>query len=191
MMQKVTTDRRDRHKTVNGHTMNMQPRKRPTYTDFSIEDADVWRFTDPVVDSDLRYFEEKTGGKRLPCRGDLKPEELKSILPEIALFEPIYDEDGSFIDVRGLLEGTKLDSFYGSITGKLMSDYPNKLVSDRILQACRHCVDIAKPIVVSADALSDQKNFLKITVLYVPMSENGTTIDRIFIHNQVKSKHRD
>ena len=171
--------------------MNLQPHTKPTYTDFSIEDAEVWRLTDPVVDKDLRYFEGKTGGSRLPRRGDLKPEELKPILPEVALVEPLYDEGGVFTDVRGLLEGTKLDSFYGSITGKLMSEYPNKLVSDRILQACQRCVEIAKPIVVTADALSDQKNFLAITVLYIPMSENGTLIDRIFIHNQVMSKHRD
>lgn len=171
--------------------MSMAPYSGPTYTDFSIEDAEVWRLTDPVVDSDLRYFEDKTGGTRLPRRADLKPEELKPLLPEIALVEPIYGDSGELVDVMGLLEGTKLNSFYGSITGKLFSEYPNKLVSDRILQAVRHCVEIAKPIVVSADALSDQKNFLAITVLYIPMSDNGTLIDRIFIHNQVKSKHRD
>lgn len=163
----------------------------PIFTGFSIEDAEEWRRSDSVVDQDLKYFEECTGGMRLPRRADLRPRDLKSILPEIALVEPIYDAAGSMVDVRGLLEGTKLDSFYGPMTGMLISAYPNKLVSDRILQACRHCVELARPIVVSSDALSDQKNHLAITVLYVPMSEDGKLIDRIFIHNQVKSKHHD
>ena len=155
---------------------------------FEIEDAEQWRLHDPVVDMDLRYFEALTNGTRMPRRTDLNPEDIKPILPEVALLEPIYDAAGSFVDAKGLLEGTKLDSFYGSITGTLISQYPIPLVSDRILQACRYCIEIAKPIVVSADALSDQKNHLTITVLYVPMSSDGVLIDRIFLHNQVKSK---
>jgi len=171
--------------------MSLSPQVKPTYTGFSIEDAEEWRLHDPVVDQDLRYFEEKTNGGRLPRRGDLKPEELKAILPEIALVQPFYDAAGVMVDVKGVLAGTKLDSFYGSLTDRLISQYPIKPVGDRILQACKHCVDSAKPIVVTADALSEQHDFLAITVLYVPMSEDGSVIDRIFIHNQVKSKHRD
>ncbi len=171
--------------------MNSSPGNNTVIGEFSIEDAEEWRLHDPVVDHDLRYFENQTGGARLPRRDDLKPGDLTSVLPEIALVEPVYDAAGGFVDAMGLLEGTKLDSFYGPMTGKLISEYPNKLVSARILQACKHCVEIAKPVVVSSDILSDQQNYLAITVLYVPMSENGTTIDRIFIHNQVKSKHSD
>lgn len=162
---------------------------KPVFTDFSIEDAEEWRLHDPVVDRDLKYFEGCTGGTRMPRRADVKPGDLKSALPEIAMVEPIYDAAGVVVDVKGLLEGTRLDSLYGPMTGILISEYSNKVVGDRIIQACKYCVEVAKPIVVIADALSEQKDFLAITVLYVPMSEDGALIDRIFIHNQVKSKH--
>ncbi len=168
--------------------MSLTSNSKPIFEGFRLEDAEQWRLHDPVVDKDLRYFEAQTGGTRMPRRGDLSPEDLTSILPEVALLEPIYDAAGSFVDAKGLLEGTKLDNFYGSLTGKLISEYRIRVVSDRILQACRRCIEIAKPIVVSADALSEQKNHLAITVLYVPMSDNGVLVDRIFLHNQVKSK---
>lgn len=171
--------------------MSIAPNNDPVIGEFSIEDAEQWRLHDKMVDYDLRYFEEKTGGGRLARRADLKPEELTAILPEIAIFQPIYDATGRVVDVKALLEGTKLDSFYGSITNKLISDYPYKAVGDRILLACKRCVEVAKPIVVVSDTLSAQKDFLAITVLYIPMSEDGTVIDRIFIHNQIKSRHRD
>ncbi len=168
--------------------MDLHADKKPFFEDFRIEDAELWRLHDPVVDQDLKYFEARTGGTRMPRRDDISPEEMKAILPEVALLEPIYDETGLVVDAKGLLEGTKLDNFYGSLTGTLISDYPVPIVSDRILVACRRCIEIAKPIVVVADALSEQKNYLTITVLYVPMSNDGVRVDRIFLHNQVKSK---
>jgi len=168
--------------------MNQEPRGDIEIGGFSIEDAEQWRLHDPAVDKDLRHFETLTGGTRMPRRADLNPEDIKPILPEVALLEPIYDAAGSFVDAKGVLAGTTLDNFYGSITGTFISQYPVPLVSDRILRACKHCIEVCKPIVVSADALSDQKNHLMITVLYIPMSNDGVLVDRIFLHNQVKSK---
>ncbi len=168
--------------------MIQEPHGKITMTGFTIEDAEHWRLHDPVVDKNLRYFEAQTGGKRLPRRKDLNPEDITQILPEVALFEPVYDEAGSLVDVKIQLLGTKLDNFYGSVTGTHISDFPSPLVSERVLQACKHCISVSKPVVVSADALSDKKNHLAITALYVPMSDDGVLIDRIFLHNQIRSK---
>ncbi len=168
--------------------MNLTSDNKPVFEGFKIEDTEQWRLHDPVVDADIKYFEMKTGGDRMPQRSDLDPLDFKAALSEVGLLEPVYDAAGSLVDARVILLGSKLDSLYGSMTGQLISALPNQMIFVRILQACRHCVAIKKPVVVTADALSENKNYLTITVLYVPMSSDGVSVDRIFLHNQVKSR---
>ena len=74
------------------------------------------------------------------------------------------------------------------MTGRRVSELQNRPVSIRILEASRQCVELGKPLVVTAESLSSQKNHLSVTVLYVPMSTDGITVDRLFLHNQIKSK---
>lgn len=153
--------------------------------DFSIVDAEEVRQHNDAVDTILKYFEQKTGDARLPRRDDLQPMELKQYLPQVGLFEPIYDDDGQLVDADIPLLGSRLDDFYGHMTGKRVKDFPQAQVAMRIIQACRQCVSLKRPIIVKAQSLSDEKNFLAITVLYIPMSNDGETIDRIFLHNQI------
>ncbi len=165
--------------------MNMAADANQWLEDFSIVDAEEVRHLNEAVDVILRYFEQKTGGTRLPRRDDLQPMELKQYLPQVGLFEPIYGDDGQLVDVDIPLLGSRLDDFYGRMTGKRVKEFPQAQVALRVIQACRQCVTLKKPIVVNAQSLSDEKNFLAITVLYIPMSNDGETIDRIFLHNQI------
>lgn len=168
--------------------MNLAANANARLEGFRVEDAEDVRKHDPVINTILDYFDEKTGGKRMPRRADLRPMELKDLLPEIGLLEPIYGDDGQIMDADINLLGSRLDEFYGSMTGKRVNEFPQARVSVRIIQACRQCADLKKPIVVKAETLSDTKDFLGITVLYVPMSADGLSIDRIFLHNQIKSR---
>lgn len=168
--------------------MNMAPDASPNVEGFKIEDAEDVRRNSETIEFLLQYFEEKTGGVRLAKREDLNPLELKDYLPQIGLFEPILNAQGQVSDIYISLLGSRLDDFYGRMTGKKVSEFKHAQIAMRIIQACRQCVELRKPIVVSADALSEEKNFLSIMVLYVPMSSDGETIDRIFLHNRVTSK---
>lgn len=159
-----------------------------TVENFSMEPASAWRERDSVIDWDLSYFEAKTHGVRLPSRADLKPTELTKILPEVALFKPLFAPDGELDDLKILLLGTDLDRFYGAFTGKNVSEHPNPQVFNRIMQASRHTIELREPVVVRAMALSISQVHITITVLYVPMSEDGTAIDRLFVHNRVAYK---
>lgn len=153
--------------------------------------AEDLRSSNRVIDADLKYFEDRTKGGRLPKRSDLNPMKFKESLPEIGLMEPIYDDNGILVDLRALLSGTKLDQNYGSFTGKLVSTHPHPDVFERMLEACRRCVVEKKPIVVIAETLSTRSNMLDVIILYIPMSEDGETIDRIFLHNQISFKYSE
>jgi hypothetical protein len=157
---------------------------------FSITDAEIARVTSSRVDELLKYFEQKTGGKRLPYRADISPRDLKKFLPELFLFQILYDPDGGVEDLMVQLMGTTVANFYGEITGQTVREgAPSPEVTERILIACRRMLASGRPVVAEASSLSEEKNHLRVQVLYVPMSEDGTLIDRIcgYAHVSLRS----
>lgn len=158
------------------------------YKDFSIDNAAVWRDRNERISSILDYFDSKTAGRRFPARSDIDPLELKEYLPEVALFKLVYDSVGIVDDFHVTLQGTRLDDFYGRIKNYKDFKDKNPIVLERIMQSCRHCVAVREPIVVTANALSPNKDFVKIRILYVPLSADNDRIDQVFVFNQIKFK---
>ncbi len=138
------------------------------------------------IDELLGYFEGKTGGARLPRRSDISPHELKPFLPELFIFQLLYGADGKLEDLLVQLMGTTVAGFYGEITGQTVRQgAPSRLVTERILAACHRILESGEPVVAEASSLSEEKNHLRVQVLYVPLSEDGKLIDRICGHVHV------
>ncbi|WP_262693036.1 PAS domain-containing protein [Kordiimonas aestuarii] len=134
----------------------------------------------------MSYFEAKTGGQRLAKRGDISPVELKSYLSEICIFGALYDGD-SLEDLVVQLMGTTVASFYGEITGQTVTEgAASAEIAERILVSCRRVVETGCAVLAEAATLSEEKNHLRVRVLYVPLSEDGQHIDRIFGHVRVR-----
>jgi hypothetical protein len=170
--------------------MGLVPGIDTTVKGFSMEPASVCRGRAPVIDWSFDYFASKTQGNRLPSRRDLNPIELPSILPEVAILQPLYTDDCKLVDAKVLLLGTDLDRFYGAFTGKNISEHPNHEVFDRTMQAGQYAIQIREPIFVNTVTLSVSKTQITVAALYVPMSEDGITIDRLFVHNHMIHKDR-
>ena len=152
---------------------------------FTITDAETIRADSPRIDELLQYFTNKTAGRRLVCRADVSPRDLKKFLPEIFMFQIIY-ENGKVKDLLVQLIGTTVANFYGEITGMTVREgAPSPLVTERIMAACHRVLETRAPAVAEASSLSEEKNHLRVRVLYIPMSEDGTHIDRIFGHAHV------
>ncbi|WP_417466017.1 PAS domain-containing protein [Kordiimonas sp.] len=162
-----------------------QTREQHDFELYSVLDAEDVRAKYEHVDKGLKYFEAKTGGKRFPNRADVQPSELKDILPEVCLFSLLYDDEGLFSNAIVQLMGTTVASFYGEITGLTVTEGAAPEVAERILVSCRRCVETRRPVYAETAALSDEKSHLKVGVLYVPLSEDGECIDRLFLHVKV------
>jgi hypothetical protein len=83
-------------------------------------------------------------------------------------------------------------AFAPSLPSQPMSQFDYKYlataapeVAERILASCRKCVKTRRPVYAETVALSEEKSHLKVGVLYVPLSENGARIDRLFLHVKV------
>ncbi|TNE64276.1 MAG: PAS domain-containing protein [Alphaproteobacteria bacterium] len=155
---------------------------------FVIHDAEDCRADDPVLEQLLSYFESRTRGRRLPCRADFNPADLKPLLPEICILLPVYGEEGVLKDIKVQLMGTEVASFYGEVTGSSALAHASPEISSRILMSCSTCIERRHPIVSVSHTLSEEKNYLSVGVIYIPLSDDGKTIDRLFLLVRVRRR---
>jgi len=117
---------------------------------------------------------------RLPSRKDLNPKDLFRTLPNLSLFDIIY-EGPKLVNLRTRLIGTKLTPIYGEVTGKLVTDLENPYVITGILNGCQESIKKRGPVAITAKAISEDMPFMKSYALYCPLSSDGEHIDKFLI----------
>jgi len=161
-------------------------RKNRELITFTVVDAAEVRGKDETVDRILSYVEDKTGSARLfPKRSDIRPADMKDLLPDICFFVPVHDDNGELEDVHIPLMGTNVVRFYGELTGRGVRSHPNAQVSSRILATVSQILKDRCPALAESKVLSSDKQHLAVRALYVPMSEDGQNIDRLFVYLRV------
>jgi len=148
---------------------------------FTMVDAADVRGKDDIVDRVLTYVESKTKGGRFATRADIRPDEMKDLLPNMCFFVPVFDEDGELEDVNIPLMGTNVVRFYGELTGKNVRSHPNPEVSNRIMVTVAQILKKRCPTLAESKVLSSDKTHLAVRAIYVPMSEDGENIDRFLV----------
>lgn len=136
----------------------------------------------------VKFFERKTGGKRLARRDDFDPMEITKYLPYIALFELDIKDKGKINNIKIRLVGTALANFYGEWTGhELIGDERESSIQqahpethNRILVLTEMVLKKKKPIILYCDQVSDNRSHWQIKILAIPFSRNGTEVDMLF-----------
>jgi len=158
---------------------------------FQLVPAAEERSSDKVVERIMAYFEEKTGGNRLPRRSDISPLDLKDILPEVVFIVPVFNDEGACYDATVKLEGTEVSAYYGEFTGKSIFDHSSSVVSKRIFEAVQKVLSGNCAIVAKTGTMKNQELRLRVKTLYAPMAEDGMNIDQIFVHARVYGRIDD
>lgn len=147
--------------------------------------ADV-RDEDEGVDRLLGYLHSKTNGKRLPKRSEIKPNEIKDIIADICILQPVYDDSGDMTDVMVRLLGTNVTSFYGEQTGKSVTAHPSPDVGPRVMHCVRAASSAREPLLMEISSLNEDQSFVvTLKGVYVPMSEDGAQVDRVMVYLRV------
>lgn len=140
----------------------------------------------------VEYFEKKTAGKRFANRADLNPMEIVKYIPNVVLFDLVYDDKGEIDDVVFRLLGTKVASFYGDWTGKslkgdeLQATHPESNL--RLLKEIDFILDTRKSITTVSKHYSKDRPFIQIDTLKIPFSQSGNAIDKIFMFFEQSSE---
>ena len=139
----------------------------------------------------LDYFNSKTNKKRLITRSDLNPIELVKFLPNIALFDISYDEQGKLSNVIARLLGTAISDFYGDLTGaSVFSDVVKNAspdLQDRLLAQVTAALEYKNAVTTLASASIESRTNIRIITLAIPMSSDGADIDKIFIYLEIEA----
>lgn len=141
----------------------------------------------------MKYFNLKTQGKRFASRADINPSEISSYIPYVFLFDVEVDDEGNLIEMKIRLLGTKLAEFYGEQTGKTFIDDKSETslqktlpdTQSRLERSVRMVLKHRKPIRSHAQQVSDEKDYVQVKVIMVPLSDNGTDINKIFGYTEL------
>lgn len=137
----------------------------------------------------LEYFDKKTGGNRLAKRSDLVPQELVEHLPNIFLHDIIYDEHNLLTGIKVRLFGTNIVEFYGELTGhtiwknaesRIEEDFPQS--HERAFRTVGLILEARAPIIAIAQEFERDRPYLKLVILRIPFSDDGTNINMAFGH---------
>jgi hypothetical protein len=143
--------------------------------------AEGLNFLSPALDDALAYWQRIRGEARYPPRGALVPEEIVALWPYILMVDVIDDGE----DYYFRLFGQRLVDAYGEQTGRtLMTAKVPSLVRDRCKQIFDHCLACGLPTYAYwPESASERRAFVDIEALCLPLSSNGTTLDRMFSLN--------
>lgn len=145
------------------------------------------KFKHPTLSFLHAYWDGKRGARLMPARADIKPAELKDHLGWISMLDVLPG------DFRYRLIGTLVtEYFFWDATGKTVSEafatQPARL-RDAVLATFRCVVDNRAPLRAYGDAGWAGKGLEECEALYLPLSDDGQTVNVIlhaFVFDQKK-----
>ena len=123
----------------------------------------------------------------------IDPTKMIAQLPNIWMFDIVYDGQGKVIEINTKLQGTGLDEIYGSAVDDnlVLEDFATEMSMDkededvRTINLVLELVKIKKPLIGMVKQLSGKLSHLSERNLVIPVSNQGEKIDVIFGHTEV------
>ena len=143
--------------------------------------AEGMSFLSQVLDQALAYWQEIRGDARMPRRDAMVPERIVPLWPHILMVDIIGNGNDYFFR----LVGQQLVDTYGEQTGRTLSNAAiSEVVRERCRQIFRFCLDRAAPAYAYwSESASDWRPLIDVEALCLPLSSDGTTLDRMISLN--------
>ncbi len=133
--------------------------------------------TDPRLQQVYDYWLRKRGTRLAPKREDMKPEDLKYVLPYIYILDVV----GPPYRFRYRLAGTGfVEEYGGNVTGKFADEIDLDDVGNLILDEFAEVARDARPMAAKWDYTKRDGRHLNYEHLILPLSSDGKKIDMLF-----------
>jgi hypothetical protein len=133
------------------------------------------------------YWASLRRSGRLPGRADIRPEDLKRLLPTVSLIDVLPDGD-----YRLRLAGTGLYSVYGrEITGRRLEDVYNSQAAEYWRKELDTVVREGRPGVGCHSMSWRGASHMSILWLRLPLASNGKDVDMILGYDAVVGAQGD
>lgn len=149
--------------------------------------------TDGRLQEAYDYWLQKCRGRHLPCRADIDPTEIPKLLPDVLLTEIL--PNGRY---RYRLIGTEIAELQGvNATGRFLDEIlPGPEYKAHILALYDECVHSRRALYTERLFLSRGQLERHIKTLFLPLSEDGETVNMIFVvqaflyvTNAIRARH--
>lgn len=136
------------------------------------------RLAGPLGDF-LAHFNKKRKPGQLLSRADVKPQELTPHLLNMVIMDLVFGEDGTLEDVVPRLIGSNVEHFYGNLTGRSVTEHSNKNAAVRLFVSFALMLELRAPVLAVTKGLLAEGSELTIRSLYIPLAQDGKTIDKV------------
>ncbi len=124
------------------------------------------------------YWNQKRGSRFAPTRGDIDPIDFPRLLPHLCMYKVHLDP----LEYEATLMGTAIVDMWGvDYTGKYMKDIVLGPIYPSVRMHFDNVIIDKKPTLHDLDASWIDKDYIKYSRLMLPLSENGTDVDRLFV----------
>jgi len=128
----------------------------------------------------LALWERQRGDRPLPSRADFTPEILRRHLGWLHLLD-VRDGQPRF---RFRLYGSEIAEVTGrDVTGRNFEDAFSGQFREALIRALEQTVRERRPLRVASTAAGANKDYIPITSLFLPLSEDGETVNMILIRH--------
>lgn len=159
--------------------MNQRPRNltgAETASDEELALAVVGQY--PRLDGLYRYWQGKLGGRRVPQRRELPPEEMREFLGYIVLVD-VTPAPRRF---RFRLIGTEIASAYGrDMTGHYVDDIATTAYREMLRDHYGRATDAAQPVLHRLTFAEWPGKVHELVRLILPLSDDGETVNMLMV----------
>ncbi len=168
-------------------TKSNNPIPHAEFGEFTQVQGDAVRGRNRVTDYFYDYWLSKHEGDKLPCRADIRPNDLSRYLDHVVIMD-VSDEEAFRLTVR--LIGTHVANFYGEITGKDIHTMANQQAAERIYLVSKRVVRERLPFLTITPAFAQERQYLEAFALYLPLYNAAAEIEKILVAVDIRSLYR-
>ncbi|PJK30086.1 PAS domain-containing protein [Minwuia thermotolerans] len=138
-------------------------------------DAEL-RCEDPALFQLLDYWNDKRGGREMPARADIDPQELRRHLGNLILIDIEHEPTR----LRYRLIGTRITGLMGrDSTGKYYDEIYEPELLASIYRSFEWIFANRRPLRTHGEAFYPDRNFYSYETLNLPLSSDGVVIDMV------------
>ena len=132
----------------------------------------------PRLDGLYRYWTGKLGGRRMPARRELPPEEMREFLGYIVLID-VTPEPRRF---RFRLVGTEISSAYGrDMTGLYVDDLVTSAYREMLQDHYSRATDAGQPVLHRLTFVEWPGKVHELVRLTLPLSDDGKIVNMLMV----------
>ncbi len=133
----------------------------------------------------LDIWESMRGARRMPARSDFKPELLQRHLGWVHLLDVTYEP----LSFRFRLYGSNISAATGrDATGQELNEAFSGKFLNELQQVLERTVSETQPLRVESSFAGVNKEFIPITSLFLPLSDEGEQVDMVMIRHVIGTR---